>query len=60
MMVETTLEIFKNRLYTQLADLRKQVQTTFEKAKQDGQTNPEIAFGDFIGLRLGCYQKDDG
>ena len=59
-MVETALEMFKNRLHAELADLHSKVQTTFEKAKKYGQKNPEIAFGEFIGLRLGCFQKGDG
>jgi hypothetical protein len=41
-----------------LAGLDGHVQAAFVKAQQDGQTNPEIAFGDFIVLKLGCYHKD--
>ncbi len=56
-MVETSLEIFKNRLQKELHD---QVQVAFEKARQDGQTNPEIAFKDFIGFKIGCNKKERG
>ncbi len=59
-MVETALETYKNRLRAELADLCDQVQAAFVKARQDGQTNAEIVFGDFVGLKLGCYQKDGG
>ena len=53
-MVETSLEMFRNRLDSELDYLKDRVKTTFEKAKQDGQTNHKIAFGDFIGFRIGC------
>ena len=46
-MVETSLEIVKNRLQKEFHD---QVQATFEKARRDGQTNPDIVFKDFIGF----------
>ncbi len=59
-MVETACEMRKNRLRAELADLSDQVQAAFVKANQDGQTNPDIAFGDFIGLKIGCYHKDGG
>ena len=56
-MVETSLEIYKNRLLKEFHD---QVQAAFEKARQDGQTNPEIAFKDFIGFKIGCNRKEGG
>jgi hypothetical protein len=52
-MVETDLETYKNRLQAERPDLSDQVQAAFVMAKQDGVTNPEIVFGDFIGLKLG-------
>ncbi len=57
-MVETALEMLQNWLQAELAGLDGHVQAAFVKAQQDGQTNPEIAFGDFIVLKLGCYHKD--
>ena len=59
-MVETSLEIFKNKLQKQFAKLHHRVQATFVKAQQDGQTNPEIVFKEFIGLKIGCFQKEGG
>ncbi len=59
-MVETALEMRKNRLRAELADLIDQVQVAFVKAKQDGQTDPDIALGNFTGLKIGCYQKEGG
>ena len=59
-MVETSLEIFKNRLQRELIDLREQVYAAFVKARQDGQTNPLIAFKDFIGFKIGCNRKEGG
>ena len=58
-MAETALEILYNRLYKELEDLTDQVQATFVKAQQEGQTNPEIVFKAFIGLRLGLNHKED-
>jgi hypothetical protein len=36
------------------------VQAAFVLARQNGQTNPEIAFKDFIGFKIGCNKKEGG
>ncbi len=57
-MVDTALKTFKNRLHAEFVDLQEQLQNIFDKALQDGQTNPMIAFSNFIGLSqtvLGSY-----
>ena len=59
-MVETSLEIFKNRLQKQFSELHDQVQAAFVKERQNGQTNPDIAFKDFIGFKIGCNKKEGG
>jgi hypothetical protein len=59
-MVDTNLEIFKNRLQRELLDLNDLVYAAFVKARQDGQTNPLIAFKDFIGFKICCYKNEGG
>ncbi len=59
-MVESLLEIFKNKLQKELTELHGQVQAAFVLARQNGQTNPDIAFKDFIGFKIGCNKKEGG
>ena len=54
------MEIFRNRLQRELLDLDGKVYAAYVKARQDGQTNPLIAFEDFLGFQIGCYQKEGG
>ncbi len=62
-MADAALKTFKNKLYAEFEDLQGQLQTIFDKAQQEGQTNPMVVFADFIGFSqtvLGRYLEGNG